>query len=429
MQNFIYNNVQIMLDKLNPFLNTQKQIKEACSLYLSCEDNTNQYELISHPKRIIEVNIPVRMDDWKIRTFIWYRSQHNDARWPFKWGIRFHEDVNKQEVMALSMWMTFKCAVIDIPLWGWKWWVIVNPKELSIWELERLSRWYVRQLYKYLGPNQDIPAPDLNTTPQIMAWMMDEYSVLVWEYSPGSFTWKPLTSGWSKWRWTSTAQWWVYVLEQILKLRNENIAWKRIIIQWAWNAWLTMAKILWGLWAIIVWISDSKWWIYNESWLNIDKLVSLKSEKKSVVEYLDVEKISNGDILEKECDILIPAALENQIIEENAVKIKASIILELANWPVTPEADKILFKKNITVIPDILANSGWVMVSYFEQIQNNTNYYWEEEEVDIKLCKKITDSTNNVYETAMELKTHLRNAAYVIAMKRVLNAMKDRGEF
>jgi glutamate dehydrogenase/leucine dehydrogenase len=171
------------------------------------------------------VNIPVRMDNWIIRTFTWFRAQHNNARWPFKWWIRFHPDVTKEEVKALSMWMTFKCAVIDIPLWWWKWWVIVDPKELSIWELERLSRGYVRQLYKYLWPNQDIPAPDVNTTPQIMAWMMNEYSELVWEYSPWSFTWKPLTAGWSKGRSTSTAQWWVYVLEEILKLRNENIKW------------------------------------------------------------------------------------------------------------------------------------------------------------------------------------------------------------
>jgi len=418
-----------MSDKLNPFLNAKKQLKLACDLYWDCRDDINQYELISHPKRIIEVNIPVRMDDWNVKTFVWYRSQHNNARWPFKGWIRFHPSVTSHEVKALSMWMTFKCAVIDIPLWWWKWWVIVDPKELSIWELERLSRWYVRQLYKYLWPNQDIPAPDVNTTPQIMAWMMDEYSELVWEYSPWSFTWKPLTSGWSKGRWASTAQWWVYVLEEILRLRNEDIKWKKIIIQWAWNAWLTMAKLLCDLWAILVWISDSKWWIYNIKWLFIDKLILLKKDKRSVTEYLDAEKINNWEILEKEGDILIPAALENQIVEENADNIKAKIIVELANGPVTPDADKILYEKGIIVIPDILANAGWVMVSYFEQIQNNTNYYWEEEEVDIKLHKKITHSTFDVYEMAKKTKTHLRNAAYMIAMKRVLDAMKDKGEF
>lgn len=413
---------------LDAFLNAQKQIKQACDLSYHCSDDINKYQLISHPKRIIEVNIPVRMDNWLIKTFVWYRSQHNDARWPFKWWIRFHPDVSISEVKALSMWMTFKCAVIDLPLWGWKWWVIVNPKELSIWELERLSRWYVRALYKYLWPDIDVPAPDVNTTPQIMAWMMDEYSSLVWKYSPGTFTWKPLTSWWSKWRWTSTAQWWIYVLQKILELDWTEIKWKRIIIQWAWNAGLTMAELLVELWAIIIWISDSAWWIYNEYWINIWEIVKLKANKKSVTEYKDCSKVSNSEILEKECDVLIPAALENQITINNAEDIKTKYILELANWPVTPEADQILFNNWITVIPDILANSGWVMVSYFEQIQNNTNFYWEAEEVDEKLYKKITHAAQEVYNKSLEVKTFLRNGAYIIALKRVLDAMKDRGE-
>jgi len=418
-----------MIDNLNPLLNARTQLKQACDLYGNCRDDINQYELISHPKRIIEVNIPVRMDDGNVKTFIGYRSQHNNARWPFKGWIRFHPDVTAEEVKALSMWMTFKCAVIDIPLWWGKWWIIVNPKELSVWELERLSRGYVRQLYRYLWPNKDIPAPDVNTTPQIMAWMMDEYSELVWEYSPGSFTWKPLTSGWSKWRNASTAQWWVYVLEEILKQTNDEIKWKKIIIQWAWNAWLTMAKLLCDLWAKLVWISDSKWWIYNEKWLFIDKISLLKKERKSVIKYLDADQLKNKKLLERECDILIPAALENQITEKNADNIKAGIILELANGPVTPEADEILFNKNIQVVPDILANAGGVMVSYFELVQNNTNYYWEEDEIDEKLHTKITHSTSQVCKMAKDTKTHLRNAAYIIAMKRVLDAMKDKWEF
>ena len=413
---------------LDEFLNAQLQIKQACNLYWDCSDHINKYELISHPKRIIEINIPVRMDNWNVKTFIWYRSQHNNSRWPFKWWIRFHEEVTISEVKALSMWMTFKCAVIDIPLWGWKWWIIVNPKELSIWELERLSRWYVRGLYKYIWPKTDIPAPDVNTNPQIMSWMMDEYSKLVWEYSPGSFTWKPLTSGGSKWRWTSTAQGWVYVLQKILELEGSNLNWKKIIIQWAWNAGLAMAEFLVELWAIIVWISDSKWWIYNIEWIKISEIVKIKVNKKSVVDYTDSEKVSNKEILEKDCDILIPAALWNQITSKNAKKIKANCILELANWPVTTGADKILFEKNIKVIPDILANSGWVMVSYFEQVQNNINYYWEADEVDEKLHKKITKATVEVYEKAKEVNSHLRNWAYIVALKRVLDAMSDRGE-
>ena len=418
-----------MTDTINPFINTQKQIKKACNMYKNCKNDENQYELLSHPRRILKINIPVRMDNWKIKTFIGYRVQHNNARWPFKWWIRFHQDVNLYEVKALSVWMSFKCAVIDIPL-GWaKWWVIVNPKELSTNELERLSRWYVREIYKYLWPDTDVPAPDVNTTPQIMAWMMDEYSRLVWKYSPGSFTGKPLTCGGSKWRWKATAQGWVYVLEESLRQKNDSLDWKKVIIQWAGNAGLTMVQLLKEKWTILVWISDSKWWIYNENGLNIEEIVNLKSSRKSVIEYKDAKQVSNQELLEQECDILIPAALENQITEKNVNNIKAQIILELANWPTTPEADEILFNKNISVIPDILANSGWVMVSYFEQVQNNTNFYWEEKEVEEKLFKKITYATEQVWKLAQEENTTLRNSAYIIAMKRILNAMKDRGEF
>ena len=412
----------------NAFKNAQKQIRKACDLYTECRIDMNKYELISHPRRIIEVNIPVRMDNCSIKTFTWFRSQHNDARWPFKGWIRFHPDVTKSEVKALSMWMTFKCAVIDIPLGWWKWWVIVDPKKLSEWELERLSRWYVRQLYKYIWPEIDIPAPDVNTNPKIMNWMMDEYSLLVWKYSPWSFTGKSLTSWWSAWRNSATAQWWVYVLEEILRIKKIELSWKEIIIQWAWNAWLTMAKLLEKLWAIIVWISDSKWWIYNKKGLNIDDISNLKNQKKSVSENNNWEVLWEKEVLEKQCDILIPAALENQITKENMENIKAKIILELANWPLTPEADEFFKEKGIMIIPDILANAGWVMVSYFEQVQNNTNFYWWEEEILEKLKTKITKATTWVCEIALKYKSTLREWAYIVAMKRVFDAMKDRGE-
>lgn len=413
---------------MDAFINAQKQIRTACDLYGECRLDQNKYEVISRPKRILEVSIPVKMDNGFIKVFTGFRSQHNDARWPFKWGVRFHPDVSQSEVKALSMWMTFKCAVIDVPLgWG-KWGVIVNPKELSKGELERLSRGYVRELYKYIWPDTDVPAPDVNTNGEIMAWMMDEYSKLVGKYSPGSFTGKPLECGGSKWRSRATAQGWAYVLEKILDLRGENLKWKTICIQWAGNAGLTMAEIMTWLWAKIIGISDSKWGIYNQKWLNIKEIGKLKQEKKSVIEYSDGEKLSENEILEKPCNILIPAALENQITKNNAKNIKAGIILELANGPVTPEADEILNQKNIPVIPDILANSGWVMVSYFEQIQNNMNYYWDELEVDEKLKIKITHAATDVYACALEYKTSLRSAAYIIAMKRIFDAMKARGE-
>ena len=411
----------------NPFLNAQKQLKGAIEI-LNNPLYTSKLEVISNPKRILEISIPVKMDNWEIKVFTGFRSQHNDARGPFKGGIRFHPDVTRDEVKALSVWMSFKCNVVDIPLWGWKGWVIVDPKVLSITELERLSRWYVRELYKYIGPEVDVPAPDVNTTPQIMAWMMDEYSKLVWVYSPWSFTGKPLTSGGSKWRGRSTAQWWAYVLQKYLELIWDELNWKSFIVQWAWNAWLTFAEILTDLWAKLIWISDSKWWIYNKKWLNLKEIISLKNDRKSVVDYSDGEKVSNEKILELACDILVPAALENQIVAENANNITAKLILELANWPVVPEADTILFSKNIAVIPDILANSWWVMVSYFEQVQNNTNFYWDEEEVDSKLKTKIQKATVDVFNKAKEHKVPLRTGAYVISAKRILDAMNDRYE-
>lgn len=413
---------------LNALDNARRQMKNACSLSNICEVWANDFEIASHPKRIIELSIPVRMDNWKVRIFEAFRSQHSDARWPFKWGTRFHQDVSRDEVKALSMWMSFKCSVIDIPLgWG-KWGIIVNPKELSKWELERLSRGYVRWLYKYIWPGQDVPAPDVNTTPEIMAWMMDEYSMLVGKYSPWSFTWKPLSSWGSQGRWTATAQGWVYVLQEILKLEWVDLKWKTVAIQGAWNAGLIMAELLMELWVTIIWISDSKWWIYNEKGINISEISRLKSQKKSVIEYSDWKKLWQKGVLELDCDILIPAALENQITEENANNIKAKYILELANWPITTQADEILFKNGITVIPDILANSGWVMVSYFEQVQNDANFYWEADEIDAKLFKKITHAAQWVYNITKEHNTYLRNGAFIIALERIFSAMKDRGE-
>lgn len=413
---------------LDPFINAQKQLEKAYSLFKDYEKNNNKFTIIKEPKRVLEVSIPVKMDDGNVRIFKGYRSQHNDSRWPFKGWIRFHPDVNKSEVKALSMWMTFKCGVIDIPLgWG-KWGIIVNPKELSKKELESLSRWYVKALYKYIWPETDIPAPDVNTNSQIMAWMMDEYSTLVWKYSPGSFTWKPLEIWWSKGRASATAQGWIYVLQTILKEFWESIKWKTVAIQWAWNAGLTVLELLADLWAKIVAISDSKGWIYNEKWLITWEVSRLKSLRKSVIEYKDVKILWEKDILELWVDILIPAALENQITKENASKIKAKIILELANWPITPEADSILEENNIKVIPDILANSWWVIVSYFEQVQNNMNFYWDEDEIDSRLYKKITKATLDVYETSKEFKTSLRTASYIISIRRVIDAMEIRSD-
>lgn len=406
------------------FLNTQNQIKKSYEISNFWDKYKKQLEVLLNIKRVINVSLPIVMDNWELKVFDAYRVQHNNSRWVFKWWIRFHQSVNLDEVKALSVWMTIKCWVVDLPLWWWKWWIVVNPKELSKTELERLSRAYVRSIYKYIWPENDVPAPDMNTDSTIMWWMMDEYSVLSWKYVPWSFTWKKIWNWWSKWRYNSTSKWWLYVLERYLELNNDNLDWKKIIIEWLWNVWLWFLKLLKNKNISILWVSDSKWAIYNESWLDINKIIELKESKNSVVEYWTWAKIlSNDEILEKECDILVPAAMENRITEKNADNIKSKIILELANWPINPEGDIILNKKNIVIIPDILANSWWVIVSYFEQVQNNTNFYWEEDEIDFKLKSKMQKSTDEVIFTSKKLSTNLRNWAYSISMERILDSI------
>ncbi len=411
----------------NAYENALKQMEFAFQLFDPSKQNSQLLNILSFPERIIEIAIPVKMDNGSIRVFTWYRSQHSNARGPFKWWIRFHPDVSRDEVKALSMWMSFKCSVANIPLGGGKGGIIVNPSELSEWELEKLSRGYVWQLYKYIWPDQDVPAPDVNTNPKIMGWMVDEYSRLVGRFSPWAFTWKPLSIWGSAWRWNATAQGWVFVLTTILDLMWQKISGKKVIIQWAGNAGLIVTRLLSELGAIIVWVADSRGAIYNANGINIQSIIELKNQKKSVHDYADGQKLSEKEVLIQPCDILIPAALENQITKENASQIQASIILELANGPTTNEADTILFERWITVIPDILANSGGVIVSYFEQVQNTYNYYWKEEEVNKQLQEKITTAAKEVFETAKNYTTYLRAGAYVIAMKRIFEAMKARG--
>ena len=386
-----------------------------------------QFPKLLSPDRVIEVSIPVKMDSWEIRTFTGYRSQHNSARWPYKWGIRYHQDVTKDEVMALSTWMSIKCATLDLPLgWG-KWGIIVDPKTLSKRELEALSRGWVYKLYKYIGPLHDVPAPDVNTNGEIMSWMVDEYSKLVSHWTPGAFTGKPLSIGGSLGRDTATAQGGLYVLEAYLNSKSDTLKWKKIVIQWTWNAWLNMIELIAKTGAILIATSDSHGGIYDEKWLDIAQIVELKKNKKSLSEYNGVNHITNAELLELPCDILIPAALENQITWENADKIQAKLIMELANGPVTPDADRVLFARGIPVIPDILANAWGVTVSYFEQVQNTMNYYWSREEVQEKLKLKMETALKWVLASAEEHKTMIRTGAYVVAMKRILEAMKVRG--
>jgi glutamate dehydrogenase/leucine dehydrogenase len=411
------------MTNINPYETAKKQI---LWVYDFLEKKGISWQFIEeflYPDRVIEVNIPVIMDSWDVKVFKWYRSQHKSIRWPYKWWIRFHPDVTKDEVIALSTWMSIKVWVVDLPLGWWKWGVIVNPKELSERELEILSRGYVRAIYKSLWPDVDVPAPDVNTNSKIMARMVDEYSKLVWKWTPWAFTGKPLSLWGSRWREIATSLGGLYVLEKYLEIIWDKLEWKRVVIQWSWNAGLNFAKLAVKNWAKVIAISDSKGWIFNPDWIDIDAVEKIKKDWWSVT-LLDYEKITNEELLQLECDILVLAALENQITDKNVGDVKAKVILELANWPTTPEADEILFKNWIVVLPDILANAGWVTVSYFEQIQWNMNYYWPEKEVYDRLSSIMKRSTEEVVKLAKELNVDFRKSAYVISLFRQYDAWK-----
>ncbi len=383
------------------------------------------------PMRLLTVSIPVTMDSGAIRVFTGYRSQYNNARGPFKGGIRYHPHVSEDEVKALSFWMAIKCATVGIPLGGGKGGIIVNPKELSKVELERLSRGYIQKLYKYLGPDQDVPAPDVYTNGEIMSWMLDEYEKLTGHHAPGMITGKPLSLGGSAGRSFATAQGGVYVLQEAMKKLGKNPSETTVAVQGFGNAGSYMAKILSGLGYKIVAVSDSRGGIrkmeQGATTMDIEQIEKYKEEHGSVAGFVGTEIITNEQLLELDVDVLVPAALENQITADNAEKIKAKIILELANGPTTPEADEILFKKGVVVVPDILSNAGGVTVSYFEQVQNASNYYWTEQEVLEKLEKIMVDAFTAVWNTKQKHGIAMRTAAFVLAVDRITQAMKARG--
>lgn len=387
----------------------------------------NIHEVLKQPKRVLTVSIPVKMDNGTVRVFTGFRSQYNDALGPFKGGIRYHQNVTLDEVKALSFWMTMKCAVAGLPLGGGKGGIIFNPKELSEGELERLSRGYIRQIYKYVGPTQDVPAPDVYTNGQIMSWILDEYEKLIGEHAPGFITGKPLSLGGSLGRDKATAQGGVFVMQEVAKkvgLVPENT---RVAIQGFGNAGAHMAELLDKQEYKIMAVSDSKGAIKSNDKLDIVKLNEYKTKTGSVVGFEGTETITNEQLLELEVDILVPAALENVITAENAARVKAKIVEELANGPTTTEADKILFEKGILLVPDILSNSGGVTVSYFEQVQNASNYYWSAEEVAVKLEKAMKDAFARIWERKEKYNTDMRTAAFVSALERVAGGMKVRG--
>jgi len=410
----------------NPFKSAQEQLLIVARKINLEKDVLN---ILIEPKRIIEVEISIRMDNGIVKVFKGFRSQHNDSRGPFKGGIRYHPDVSADEVKALSMWMTWKCAVANIPFGGGKGGVICDPKKMSRGELERLSRGYVRAISKFIGMDIDVPAPDVNTNAQIMDWMLDEYELIIGKKQPAAITGKSIGLGGSEGREDATGLGGVFILvEAVSDLGIKN---KTVAVQGMGNVGFTIAKLLYKRGFKIVALSDSKGGIYSPDGINPEQAMICKLEKGSVSECCQAspncKKITNEELLELNVDILIPSALENQITKENADKIKAKLILEMANGPTTPEADEILERKKISVIPDILANAGGVTVSYFEWVQNRQGYYWTEEDVNEKLGLIIKKAYYDVIRTAKKENCSLRTAAYILSVSRVANALKLRG--
>lgn len=408
----------------NPFENALTQLEKAAVVMKL--DPAHKAQL-SAPKRLLTVSIPVKMDNGEIKVFTGYRSQYNDALGPFKGGIRYHWNVSEDEVKALSFWMTMKCAVAGLPLGGGKGGIIVNPKELSEGELERLSRGYIRALYKYVGPTQDVPAPDVYTNGQIMSWMLDEYEKLVGEKAPGMITGKPLALGGSRGRDKATAQGGVFVLMEAVKKMGLTPSETTVAVQGFGNAGAHMAELLAVQGFKIVATSDSKGAIKSANAIDVTALTAHKEKTGAVAGFAGSETITNEELLELPVDILVPAALENQITITNAAKVKAKMIVELANGPTTPEADEVLHQKGIVVVPDILANAGGVTVSYFEQVQNAANYYWTDEEVMQKLEKIMVTAFTEVWAAKEKYSIDMRTAAFVSALTRVSAGMKARG--
>jgi len=414
-----------MSDANNPFKIAQRQLDEAAKLL---KLDAAIHELLRWPLRELHVTLPVRMDDGTTKVFHGFRVQYNDSRGPTKGGIRFHPDETVDTVRALAAWMTWKTSVVDIPLGGGKGGVICNPKEMSPGELERLSRAYVRQVGRMLGLFEDVPAPDVYTTPQIMAWMMDEYSFQRGHNEFGVITGKPLALGGSKGRGDATARGGIFCVREAAKVLGLELQGARAAIQGYGNAGSFAHKLgreMLGL--KIVAVSDSRGGILNEDGLDFETVQAHKDRTGSVVELKGAKPISNEAILELDVPVLFPSALENVITQENAGRVKAKIQAELANGPTTPEADAILHKNGVYVIPDFLCNAGGVTVSYFEMVQNAYQYYWEEAEVHKRLDVKMTSAFHAVHEMAQRYKVNNRIGAYCVAVNRVAEAVRLRG--
>ena len=411
--------------KINPFEVAQQQLDEAAALL---HLDPAVHELLRWPMRELHVTLPVKMDDGSTKIFHGFRVQYNDARGPTKGGIRFHPEETIDTVRALAAWMTWKTAVVDIPLGGGKGGIICNPKAMSPSELERLSRAYIRQVGRILGIEKDVPAPDVYTTPQIMAWMVDEFSFLQGYNEFGMITGKPLPLGGSAGRGGATARGGIYCLREAGKALGINLNGATTAIQGYGNAGTFGHKLgveLLGL--KVVAVSDSKGGIYNDKGLDYEQVMAHKNKTGSVVGFPSADSITNEELLELPVTVLMPSALESVITETNADRIKAKFSVELANGPTIPEADKILHQNGVYVIPDFLCNAGGVTVSYFEMVQNAYDYYWDEPLVHERLDKKMTTAFHSVHLTAQEYEVHNRLAAYLVAVSRVAEAVRLRG--
>lgn len=395
----------------------------ACNMGL----DKNVFEILRSPARELQVSLPVRMDDGSIKVFHGFRVQYNDTLGPTKGGVRFHPDQSMESVRALAALMTWKCALHGLPLGGSKGGVICNPKELSKDELERLSRAYIREIYSFIGPRKDIPAPDVNTNAQVMAWMMDEYSKIAGENVFGSVTGKPVILGGSSGREEATALGGWYAIREAAKALGMDLKGVSVAIQGYGNVGYHAARLAPSFGCKVATVSDSKGGILAEDGLDPEKVYKHKKESGSVIGFPGTKNISGEELLELGVDILIPAALEGAITAENASNIKARMIAEMANGPTTPEADEILYKKGIHIVPDILCNGGGVIVSYFEMVQNFDMLSWDEVDVNRLLDKKMTQGYDTVLKASKEYNVDMRQAAYAIAIKRLVEAMKARG--
>jgi glutamate dehydrogenase (NAD(P)+) len=410
---------------INPFEVALEQLEEAAKLI---KLDKGLHQILAHPKRVLTVSLPVKLDDNEIRVFTGFRSQHNDARGPYKGGIRYHPQVTIDEVKALSMWMTWKCAIADIPYGGGKGGIICDPKQMSDLELERMTRRYAYAIADIIGPHTDIPAPDVYTGGKEMAWIMDTYSALKGNYvQPEVITGKPLAIGGSLGRNEATGRGLSFTVREAAKMLKLDMRTSTVAVQGFGNAGQFAAQLLEKQGAKVIAVSDSKGGLQNSNGIDIGALRKHKEKKGTIVGFSEGKSISNEEVLETDCTILVPAALENQITKKNAAKISAKIVAEAANGPTTPDADEILYNNKTLLIPDVLANGGGVTVSYFEWLQNLRREYWSESQVNDMLDKNITKAFSDVYTAHEKYQVNMRKASTLLAVNRVVDAIKIRG--